>query len=167
MKFQCAHSAIVPIAELKNLFNPKNTNGHPKAQIERLARILEYQGARKSAVISKRSGLITSGHGRILAAEKAGWDYYPVDYQDYDSEEQELADLTADNAIAQWADLDLASINSDIPSFGPDFDIDLMGIKDFVLEPAEKPKKEKKLAFLKCPYCEEEFEKGQALPIGD
>jgi DNA modification methylase len=129
---------MVPIAELKTKFNPKNRNVHPPAQIDRLAEILKYQGARKAAVLSKRSGYLTAGHGRIMAAERAGWKEYPVDYQDYDDEAQEFADLTADNAVSLWAELDLAGINQDALDFGPDFDLDMLGIKDFELvDPTE------------------------------
>lgn len=138
MKIRCSHSAMVPIAELKTKFHPKNRNKHPEDQLARLAKILEYQGARYAAKISKRSGLLTSGHGRILAAELAGWDSYPVDYQDYDSDEQEYADVQADNAIASWSELDLSGINADVVELGPDFDIDLLGIKSFDLDPSEK-----------------------------
>lgn len=138
MNVMCAHDKLMSIAELRKKFHPKNHNIHPADQIERLAKLLEYQGVRKPATISKRSGFITAGHGRILAAEHLGWKKYPVDLQDYDSEEQEYADLTADNAIGAWSDLDLSAINMDLPEMGPDFDLDMLGIKDFVLEPADK-----------------------------
>lgn len=107
-------------------------------QIERLAEILKYQGWRYPVKVSKRSGYVTSGHGRIEAAKLNGWELIPVNYQDYESDEQEYADVTADNAIASWSELDLSAINVDLPELGPDFDIDLLGIKDFELEPADK-----------------------------
>jgi DNA modification methylase len=138
MIIRCSHAGVLSIADLKAKFHPKNRNKHPEAQITRLAEILKYQGVRYPAKISNRSGNITSGHGRILAAEHNGWDVFPVDYQDYDSEEQEYADVQADNAIALWAELDFSGINADLPDLGPDFDIDMLGIKNFVLEPAEK-----------------------------
>jgi len=128
---------MVPIAELKKLFHPKNRNKHPKDQLERLAKILTYQGARYAAKISKLSGYMTSGHGRVMAAEIAGWTEYPVDDQDYETEEQEYADLHADNAIASWSELDLSEINTDIGALGPEFDIDLLGIKNFKIDVAE------------------------------
>lgn len=62
----------------------------------------------------------------------------PVNYQDYESEEQEYADLQSDNAIASWAELDLMAINVDLAELGPDFDIDFLGIKNFVLDMSEK-----------------------------
>lgn len=127
---------MVPVSELKR--HPKNRNNHPNEQIERLAQILEYQGFRYPIKVSLLSGYITSGHGRLDAAIKLGLKEVPVSFQEYLSEEQEYADIVADNAIASWSDLDLSGINTDIGDLGKDFDIDLLGIKDFVLEPADK-----------------------------
>jgi hypothetical protein len=136
MIVHCLHDALVSVKELKP--NPLNRNSHPKDQIERLAKILEFQGWRYPIKVSKRSGLITSGHGRLEAAKLLKWKEVPVSFQDYESEEQEYADTISDNSIASWSELDLSGINSDLTDLGPDFDIDLLGIKDFVLEPIEK-----------------------------
>jgi hypothetical protein len=136
MNVRCAHDELVAISSLKA--HPQNRNSHPQDQIERLARILAYQGWRYPVKVSKRSGFVTSGHGRIEAAKENGWNDVPVNYQDYDNEEQEYADVQADNAIASWSELDLSEINADLGNLGPDFDIDMLGIKNFVLEPADK-----------------------------
>ncbi len=136
MKINCLYDTLLPVAECSP--HPKNRNKHPKDQIKRLAEILKYQGWRYPIKISNRSHFVTSGHGRIEAARFNGWDTVPVNFQDYDSEEQEYADVQADNAIASWAELDLSGINADIGDLGPDFNIDLLGLKDFVLEPADK-----------------------------
>lgn len=132
----CKYDEYVPIKQLKA--HPKNRNKHPEGQVKRLAQILNYQGWRYPVKVSRRSGYVTSGHGRIEAAKLNGWELIPVNYQDYESDEQEYADVTADNAIASWSELDLSAINVDLTELGPDFDIDLLGIKDFVLEPADK-----------------------------
>lgn len=134
---RCTYTKLVPIAELKAKFHPKNPNVHPDDQLDRLAEIIRYQGIRKAAVLSNRSDRLTAGHGRIVAAERAGAKVYPVDCQDYENEEQEFADLVADNALNDWSDLNLSAINSELPNLGPDFDLDMLGIKDFVLEPAD------------------------------
>lgn len=126
---------MVLIGELKP--HPKNPNVHSEDQIERLATIIEFQGWRYPVKVSLLSGFVTSGHGRIEAAKLRGWTHLPVSYQEYDTEEQEYADIVSDNAIAEWAQLDLASINREMIAFGPELDIDLLGIKNFVLEPAE------------------------------
>jgi DNA modification methylase len=132
----CAYDDLVDIDTLTR--HPKNRNKHPKAQIDRLAKIIKYQGIRSPIKISKQSGFITAGHGRLEAFKRLKIKEVPINVQDYESEEQEYADLQSDNAVALWAQLDLSGINADVPDLGPDFDIDLLGIKDFVLEPAEK-----------------------------
>lgn len=104
MQFNCSYTELVNISKL--IPNPKNANKHPPKQIERLAKIIDFQGQRSPIVVSKRSGFITKGHGRLLAMHKLGWTEVAVDYQDYLSEAQEYADIIADNEIARWAELD-------------------------------------------------------------
>lgn len=111
----CAHDAIVPLKELKP--NPKNPNQHPPEQIKLLASIIRATGWRGPITVSKRSGFIVKGHGRMMAAELGDLTEVPVDYQDYTSEAEELADLTADNRIAELATTDnklLAEVFADI-----------------------------------------------------
>lgn len=129
MKIRCVHSKLVPIAELK--LNPQNRNVHPKEQIERLAEILDYQGWRYPVKVSNQSGMVTSGHGRVEAALLNGWDKVPVDYQDYDNPDQEYADTIADNAIASWAELNLSGIQTDLSGLSSEFNIELLGMKNF------------------------------------
>jgi DNA modification methylase len=132
-------SKDIRIVDIDSLVpNPKNNNKHPPEQIERLAKLIKYQGFRNPLVVSNRSGFVLCGHGRIEAARKAGLKEVPVMYQDFDSEAQEYAYLTSDNAIASWSELDLSAVNMEMLDLGPDFDIDLLGIKDFVIEPIEK-----------------------------
>lgn len=130
MKVHCLYDTMLNVKDIKP--HPKNTNKHSNDQIERLAKILNYQGWRSPIKISKRSGFITAGHGRLDAAVFNKWQQVPVNFQDYESEEQELADITSDNAIALWAELDLAKINDQFLDF-KDFDLDLLGIEDFSL----------------------------------
>jgi hypothetical protein len=118
--------------------NPKNRNKHSQEQIDHLVKQFEYQGFRQPVVVSNRSGLVVAGHGRLEAALKMGAEQIPAVYQDFETEEQEYAYGIADNSTADWAELDLSGINLDLPELGPDFDIDLLGIKDFSLEPADK-----------------------------
>lgn len=88
--------------------------------------------------MSNLSGYVTAGHGMILAAKVNGYTELPVSYQDYQNEDQEIADINADNALAKWAELDMAMVNQDLANFDPTFDIQMLGIKGFVLEPADK-----------------------------
>lgn len=126
----------IPIEEIKE--NPKNRNQHTADQIDRLVEIIEYQGFRNPLIISNRTGLLVAGHGRLKAALKLEMKKLPVIFQDFDDEYQEYAAMTADNAIASWADIDLAAINMDFKDLGPDMDLDQLGIKDFCLDAFEK-----------------------------
>jgi len=158
IKILCKYDEIVNPSKLKN--HPKNRNKHGQDQIERLAAIYEYQGVRHPIIISKLSGCIVAGHGRKLAAIRAGVVGMPVVYQDFDNADQEYAFLTSDNAIALWADLDLAAINMDMVDLGPDFDISFLGLKNFVIDiadkqfdPSEEVKQDKE--HKRCPHCNE------------
>ena len=133
---KCRYNELVALDKLKP--NPANPNKHSDAQIARLAKIFEYQGIRHPIVVSRNSGLITKGHGRLAAAKLLGMKDFPVEYQEYDNAEQEYADLVADNAVSSWAELDLGMINAELPDFDPDFNIELLGIKDFVIDMSEK-----------------------------
>lgn len=129
---------VTMVDTLSVLPNPKNRNDHPQDQILRLCEIIKYQGFRIPLIISNRSGMLVSGHGRLLAAKFLGLKQVPVLYQDFESEDQEYAAGISDNSIASWSELDLKSINTEITALGPDFNIDLLGIKDFVVEPSDK-----------------------------
>lgn len=116
----------------------KNRNQHSSEQIERLANLIKYQGFRNPLVISNQTGFLIAGHGRLEAAKKLGMTQVPVVYQDFENDEQAYAYMVSDNAIADWAELDLSSINSDLGDLGPDFNLEMLGIKDFMLDVAEK-----------------------------
>lgn len=122
-------------AELKA--SEKNPNIHPKEQIERLAEIIRYQGFRAPIVVSTRTNEIVAGHGRLEAAKLLGLELVPVSFQHFDDWDQEYAHMIADNAVSQWAKLDLAQINAEIPELGP-IDINLLGLRDFEIEPMDK-----------------------------
>lgn len=121
-----------PIESLKP--HPKNRNTHPADQIERLAKIIGYQGWRHPIIVSKQSGFIVAGHGRLMAAKVLNLPIVPVHYQDFVDADQEYAFLVSDNAIALWAELDLSGIHKDLPELGLG-DLDLLGIQGFELEP--------------------------------
>lgn len=136
MKILCAHEEVVSIEKLKP--HPKNRNRHPITQIELLSKILKDRGWRHPIIVSKRSGFIVAGHGRLEAAKLAGFTEVPVDYQEFDSAAQEYEFLVADNATAVWAELDLHGIKLDLEGM-PDFgsELDFLGLKNFSLGPDE------------------------------
>lgn len=94
----CSYDKLMPVGELKP--NPRNPNTHPQRQVELLAKNIRYFGWRQTITVSKRSGLIVSGHGRLMAAKHLRVEVVPVDYQDFNDENDELAVLVADNRLA-------------------------------------------------------------------
>ena len=118
----------------------KNVNQHSDEQINKLCKLIEHNGFRDPLIISKRSGFLICGHGRLICAKKLKLQSVPVIYQDFRDEAEEYQFMVAHNAIAKdsWASLNLSKINTDIIDLGPDFDISMLAIKDFVIEPIEK-----------------------------
>lgn len=166
MKFNCSYSALVELHKLQP--NPKNNNSHPDRQIELLAKIIDFQGQRSPIVVSKRSGFITKGHGRLEALKKLGWTQAAVDYQEYESEAQEYADLVADNKIAELAKFDESAMITELKVNDAlkDLDFELLGFDKFELpdDPIQDPidddsedKTTKKM--IVCPSCNYTFDK--------
>lgn len=104
----CAYDAIVPLVELRP--NPGNPNHHGTDQIKRLASVIWATGWRNAITVSNLSGMIVKGHGRLEAAQLAGMSEAPVEYQHYDSEAEEWADLIADNRLAELSTLNTGEL---------------------------------------------------------
>ena len=122
----CAYDKLIKVDEL--LPNPKNPNTHPSTQIKLLAQNIKYHGWRHAIVVSKLSGFIVAGHGRLEAAKELGVSIVPVEYQDFASEDNELAVLVGDNRLAELSTLDLNSLSDIVEQFkNDDFDTLLAG----------------------------------------
>lgn len=119
----CSHDELVDVVSIVG--NPRNPNKHDEKQIELLARIIKQQGWRKPITVSRRSGFVVSGHGRLAAAVKLKAAVVPVDYQDYATEAEEWADLVADNRIAELSSID-EDMLSDLLTEINDTDFDML-----------------------------------------
>jgi hypothetical protein len=119
--------------------NPKNYNKHSDQQIEMLANIIKYQGQRLPIVVSKRSGFIVAGHGRLMAIKKLGWAQAACDYQDFASEVEEHAHMIADNRIAELSEPDHGLLDDLVIGLGEGFDLLLAGlvVEDIVVDEPE------------------------------
>lgn len=134
----CSFDKLVPVEELKP--NPRNPNTHPAHQIELLAKNIRYFGWRHPVTVSKRSGHIVAGHGRLRAAQSLGLNLVPVDFQDFASDNDEMAVLVADNRLAELASLDLNSLESVINDLKVEgFDTLLTGFEEADLESLLNP----------------------------
>jgi ParB-like chromosome segregation protein Spo0J len=100
----CSYKKMVAVDTLKP--NPENPNTHPEKQVDKLATIIKGHGWRHPIVVSRRSGLIVSGHCRLAAAQKLGLKKAPVDFQDFKSRSEERAVLLADNIVQEFAETD-------------------------------------------------------------
>lgn len=121
----CSHDTLISIEEA--VPNPRNPNQHSDAQTAVLANIIQATGWRQPITISKRSGFVVKGHGRLLAARKKGWTQVPADYQEYASEAEEYSDLIADNRIAELSTVDNGLLLDMIRDIGDDVPLELTG----------------------------------------
>lgn len=140
----CTYDELADIATIKP--NPRNPNKHPEAQIDLLARIITDKGWRANITVSRRSGLVVKGHGRLLAAQKAGCSQVPIEWQEYATDNDEINDLIADNRLAELAILDereIADLLAQMEADEEGVDISLTGYTaDQVKDIIEKAKKE-------------------------
>lgn len=133
----CANDKLEDVEKL--VAHPKNPNKHPKKQVEMLAKIIRAQGWRSPVVVSKRSGYVVAGHGRIEAARLLGEDKVPVNVQEFETEAEEYAHLMADNKIAEYAELQTDKIGELLEDLKKvDFDLDLTGFSENDLSKAFK-----------------------------
>jgi ParB-like chromosome segregation protein Spo0J len=167
---RCKYSAIASIDTLKP--HPHQTNTHTDEQIDLLAKIINYQGWRSPVLVSNRSKCIVAGHGRVEAAKKLGLTQVPVDYQQFDSDDQETAFVTSDNAIAELSKIDLSIVNQLIPELGPEFDLELLGLPDLKLDPSElqndQPQTLEDVRDTKtyaCPHCNHSLKKDDLIVL--
>lgn len=120
----CAHAKMVDVVEL--IPNPRNPNKHGDKQVAMLAKIIRHQGWRAPITVSKRSGFIVTGHGRLEAAKLLQVQTVPVDFQDFATEADEWAHLVADNRIAELAEIDsgeLSGLLKELEASGMDLDL--------------------------------------------
>ena len=131
----CSHDALVDITEI--VANPRNPNKHPDKQVALLAKIIRHQGWRAPVVVSKRSGFVVAGHGRLEAAKLLQVQTVPVNFQEFATEADEWAHVIADNRIAELAETDGAMLKDlliELDSATQDFDMDLSGFDAGELE---------------------------------
>lgn len=122
IKIHCTFDEMVSPKDLKP--HPRNPNTHESKQVKLLAEIIRKTGFRNSIVVSKLSGFVVHGHCRLESALVLGMDQVPVDYQEYESTQEEETDLIADNKIAELATIDEEMVK-DILKDLEEMDVDL------------------------------------------
>lgn len=130
----CTYDEITPTNTLRP--NPRNPNKHGQEQVRMLAEIIGKTGWRENITVSRRSGFIVKGHGRLQAAQSKRWGFVPIEYQEYASEAEELNDLLADNRLAELSSMDdemLSTLLQDLKE-NSDLPFELTGYNDKDLE---------------------------------
>jgi DNA modification methylase len=116
-----------PIDQLKP--NPANPRRHSRAQLRRLAQIIQKFGFKVPALID-RAGLIIAGNGRWEAARQAGLTEIPTILVQDLSDAEIKAFIIADNRIAElgsWDDKILAQQFLELSEINPDLSLELTG----------------------------------------
>lgn len=132
MEIKCSYTELRDVVSLVK--HPKNPNTHSDQQINLLARIMKYQGVRHPIVISKKTGFVVAGHGRLAAAVKNGWEKFPVDVQEFENEAQELAFLISDNTLSEMSETDKELVKMIALELPTEFSLDMLAVPDLKLE---------------------------------
>ena len=163
IKVHCAHDRMVNIREL--VPNPRNPNTHPEEQIKLLAEIIKTTGWRAPITVSTLSGMVVKGHGRLMAAELLGCKAVPIDFQDYENESLELADLMADNRISELSEIDhkkllnlfeefdTGEVEFELSGYNDEFYKQLAHSFDEYEKKEEKEEETESKKTIKCPNC--------------
>jgi len=128
IKVHCSHTELVDIVKLVE--HPNNPNKHNDRQINLLARVIQAQGWRNPITVSRKSGYIVSGHGRLAAAKELKVEKVPVDYQAFENEADEMAHLIADNRIAELSEFDLSDLSELVKGLDGKINLDFAGIDE-------------------------------------
>ena len=117
-----------PLARLRPY--ERNPRTHSPAQIEQIAASIREFGF-TNPILADRDGTIIAGHGRLLAAAKAGLAKVPVIVIKRLSETQRRALVIADNKLALNAGWDDELLAAELEALRDDgFNMDLVGFTD-------------------------------------
>lgn len=114
-----------PIAELAPY--ARNSRTHSEEQIAQLAASIREFGF-TNPVLVDAEGTIIAGHGRVLAAERAGLDSVPVLDLGHLTPDQRRAYVIADNKLALNAGWDDDILRAEMAALeAAEFDLDILG----------------------------------------
>lgn len=112
----------------------RNPRTHPEAQVELLAELMKKFGPDQPIVVDE-NGVILKGHGRLLAAQRAGFETFPVAQHMSLTEEEKRAVRIADNQVALLSAWDHDQIKVEIAEIAlAGFDMKLLGFSEAQLE---------------------------------
>ena len=139
INIDCAYDKLVQAKSLKP--NPENPNTHTKQQINLTAEIIRRTKWRYPITVSKQSGMIVDGHCRHQAALLIDENMkVPVDYQGFDSYEDEKAEMIRKNKLEELSELSeskVADILSDLQA--SNYDLSLTAVSQDEIDGITSP----------------------------
>src|SRR5260370_1106769 len=119
---------LIPLREI--IPYPKNPRTHPPAQIELLATPMRRHGVDQPIVVDENN-VILKGHGRLAAAEQAGFETFPVVRHVGLSEIDKKAMRIVDNQVALLSGWDQGLIRGELGELRVSgFDMPLLGFPE-------------------------------------
>lgn len=106
----------------------KNAKKHPKEQIERIAESIKRFGFVQPVVLDENNVVII-GHGRCMAAKKAGLKVIPCVYAEGLTEAEIKALRLVDNKLNE-SDWDYSLLDAEIEELLPEVDMSLFGFEE-------------------------------------
>lgn len=120
-----------PVKKVSDLIPyARNARTHSDVQINQLVSSFREWGFTNPVLIDEQDNII-AGHGRVLAASKAGMDQVPVVVVEGLTEAKRKALVLADNKLALNAGWDIDMLSAELEELGEaDFDLSLIGFDD-------------------------------------
>lgn len=109
--------------------HPRNSNTHPKKQIQKLASAIRRFGF-TSPVVIDREGRILAGHARVMAAIEVGLEQIPTVVMAEWDEKKARAYMIADNRLARDSELDETMLREELNFLGVEEIGDFLGFDD-------------------------------------
>ena len=107
----------------------KNAKIHGDYQIKKLMESLEEFGPVNPCLIDRDYNLI-AGHGRVMAAERLGWETFPCVFVEGLTDAQRRAYILADNRLSELGEWDMETVDAELRDLtGMNFDIDVTGFE--------------------------------------
>lgn len=105
----------------------RNAKKHSDDQVAKLVESIREFGFISPCLIDKEMNVI-AGHGRIMAAKKAGMKTVPCVFVEGLTEEQRRAYILADNRLTELGDWDMQLVQQELQDLSKlNFDVDLTG----------------------------------------
>jgi hypothetical protein len=133
--YHCDYSELENVGSLTP--HPRNPNKHPDKQVAMLAKSIRRLGWRSPIIVSSRSNFIVAGEGRYQAAQLLELAEVPVDFQEFGSDEEEIAFLIADNKLAELSVIEESTLQGLVDDIGDTVDLEAIGFDPEEIAPME------------------------------